>query len=82
MWAHGTGRCGSLHVDGCVGHVSVGASMGAESVELGGEEEAVGAEPDGVHWQVAAEDAKESIALSFQVSCLIVGAKDCPMVYT
>jgi len=56
--------------------------MGAESVELGGEEEAVGAEPDGVHWQVAAEDAKESIALSFQVSCLIVGAKDCPMVYT
>ena len=71
MWAHGTGRCGSLHVDGRVGLGGVGACAGAELVELDGEEEAVGAEPDSAHWQVAAEDVKErvhSIALSFRVA--------------
>ena len=88
----GAGRCGSLHVDGRVGHVGVGACAGAESAESDGEEEAAGTEPDGA--QVAAEDAEErvhSVALSFRVSCLVVAcvlgssssmvAKGCPMAY-
>ncbi len=76
MWARGAGRCGSLRVDGRVdvGRVGAGACAGVESTESDGEEEAAGAEPDGA--QVPAEDAEErvhSVALSFRVSCLVVG---------
>jgi hypothetical protein len=66
--------CGSLRVDGGVVGVCVGACAGAESAESDGEEEAAAAESDGA--QVPAEDAEErvhSVALSFRVSCLVVG---------